>query len=147
MLPILPRQYIRIRTCVILAFGIAVLVLVVTLRDIQPDLGRPRIPPSPLSPAASAANQLSKPKPVASDGDGGDKPTKEPEPEIQRSFEEPDFALLSGQQPHTIGCDVPVDWRGKDGAPPPASVNDDENGVLVFLGVFSAADKKRRRDL
>jgi hypothetical protein len=53
--------------------------------------------------------------------------------EIQRSFEEPDFALLSGKQPSQIGCNVPLE--GEDG------------GVLVFLGVFSAADKKDRRDL
>ncbi|KAL7422144.1 hypothetical protein Q5752_002787 [Cryptotrichosporon argae] len=53
--------------------------------------------------------------------------------EIQRSFEEPDYALLSGAQPHEIGCDVPLD--GKDA------------GVLVYLGIFSTADRKDRRDL
>jgi hypothetical protein len=53
--------------------------------------------------------------------------------EIQRSFEEPDFALLSGKQPSAIGCDVPLE--GADG------------GVLVFLGIFSTADRKDRRDL
>lgn len=52
---------------------------------------------------------------------------------LQRSFEEPDFALLSGLQPHEIGCDVPLE--GEDAGP------------LVFLGIFSSADKKRRRDL
>ncbi|WVO15803.1 hypothetical protein L204_103465 [Cryptococcus depauperatus] len=52
---------------------------------------------------------------------------------IQRSFEEPDFALLSDQQPHEIGCDVPLQGLG--------------HGVLVFLGIFSAAEKKSRRDL
>ncbi|WVR06229.1 hypothetical protein IAU60_003259 [Kwoniella sp. DSM 27419] len=53
--------------------------------------------------------------------------------EIQRSFEEPDFALLSGLQPSEIGCDIPLE--GEDG------------GVLMFIGVFSTADKKDRRDL
>lgn len=60
---------------------------------------------------------------------------------IQRSFEEPDFALLSSKQPSEIGCDVPISKL--DGR----IVNPDEEGVLVFLGVFSAADKKDRRDL
>jgi hypothetical protein len=55
------------------------------------------------------------------------------EEEIQRSFEEPDFSLLSGTQPSQIGCDVPLEGE--------------EKGVLVFLGIFSAADKKDRRDL
>lgn len=53
--------------------------------------------------------------------------------DIQRSFEEPDYALLSGLQPFEIGCDVPLEGEDK--------------GVLVFLGIFSAADKKDRRDL
>ncbi|WWC70617.1 uncharacterized protein I206_104568 [Kwoniella pini CBS 10737] len=53
--------------------------------------------------------------------------------EIQRSFEEPDFSLLSSNQPHEIGCDVPLEGKDK--------------GVLMFLGIFSAADKKERRDL
>ncbi len=55
--------------------------------------------------------------------------------EIQRSFEEPSFGLLSGMQPSQIGCDVPLD--GAEG----------EKGVLVFLGIFSGQDKKDRRDL
>ncbi|WVQ65931.1 uncharacterized protein L199_004109 [Kwoniella botswanensis] len=55
--------------------------------------------------------------------------------EIQRSFEEPDFSLLSSVQPHEIGCDVPIEGREK------------ERGVLMFLGIFSAADKRERRDL
>ena len=53
--------------------------------------------------------------------------------EIQRSFEEPDYALLSGKQPSELGCDVPLE--GEDA------------GVLVFLGIFSAAASKGRRDL
>ncbi|KAK8858457.1 hypothetical protein IAR55_002684 [Kwoniella newhampshirensis] len=55
------------------------------------------------------------------------------EGDIQRSFEEPDFGLLSGRQPSEIGCDVPQEGEDK--------------GVLIFLGIFSAADKKDRRDL
>lgn len=58
--------------------------------------------------------------------------------EIQRSFEEPDFALLAGTPPHRIGCDIPL--RG-DGAA------ENEEGVLVFLGIFSAAGGRARRDL
>lgn len=53
--------------------------------------------------------------------------------DVQRSFEEPDFALLSARQPHELGCDVPLDGEDK--------------GVLVFLGIFSQADNKGRRDL
>lgn len=52
---------------------------------------------------------------------------------VYRSFEEPDFALLSGKQPSRIGCDVPLEGE--------------EKGVLVFLGIFSGAGKKERRDL
>ncbi|RXK41661.1 hypothetical protein M231_01161 [Tremella mesenterica] len=55
--------------------------------------------------------------------------------DIQRSFEEPDYALLSGVQPSRIGCDVPLDGK------------DEERGVMVFLGIFSAVDKRERRDL
>ena len=57
------------------------------------------------------------------------------EEEIQRSFEEPDYALLSGVQPSRIGCDVPLDG------------NLAERGVLVFLGIFSTAASRLRRDL
>ncbi|WVW84505.1 hypothetical protein I302_106539 [Kwoniella bestiolae CBS 10118] len=53
--------------------------------------------------------------------------------EIQRSFEEPDFSLLASAQPHEIGCDIPLDGKDK--------------GVFMFLGIFSAADKRERRDL
>lgn len=143
--PMNPRHFIRLRTIVCLAFGIAVLVVILTLNTIHPDLDPPKPSPAPLSPAAAAANKLSKPK-AGVDVDGGSTEL-EAEPELQRSFEEPDFALLSGRQPHTLGCDVPVDWRGKDGAGPQASPNEDENGVLVFLGVFSSAEKKERRML
>jgi hypothetical protein len=53
--------------------------------------------------------------------------------ELQRSFEEPDFALLSGTQPHRIGCDVP--FEGENAGP------------LIFLGIFSSAGARKRRDL
>jgi len=56
---------------------------------------------------------------------------------IQRSFEEPDYDLLSGLQPSEIGCDIPLKGEGGEG----------DEGVLVFLGIFSVADKKERRDL
>ena len=59
------------------------------------------------------------------------------EQDIQRSFEEPDYALLSGTQPSRIGCDVPLSGEGAPG----------EEGVMVFLGIFSGYDKKDRRDL
>lgn len=55
------------------------------------------------------------------------------EPEINRSFEEPDFALLTSPQPHEIGCDVPLEG--------------DNSGVVLFLGIFSSASGKARRDL
>lgn len=55
--------------------------------------------------------------------------------ELQRSFEEPSFGLLSGKQPSQIGCDVPLD--GGEG----------EKGVLVFLGIFSGVGNRDRRDL
>jgi hypothetical protein len=55
--------------------------------------------------------------------------------ELQRSFEEPDFELLNGIQPNEIGCDVPLDG------------NEGQRGVLLFLGIFSTADRKDRRDL
>lgn len=59
------------------------------------------------------------------------------EEELQRSFEEPDYALLSGRQPSEIGCDVPLAGEGEEG----------ETGKLVFLGIFSAANNRDRRDL
>lgn len=89
--------------------------------------------------------------------------------EIQRSFEEPDFSLLSGKQPHEVGCDVPIVWdpsvsnvsdsisNSNPNSPSSTNPNNDNNntGVLVFLGVFSAAqssdkspsEMRRRRDL
>ena len=85
--------------------------------------------------------------------------------EIQRSFEEPDFSLLSGKQPHEVGCDVPIVWDPSVSnvsdsistsiSTPTSNNNDNNTGVLVFLGVFSAAqssdkspaEMRRRRDL
>ena len=52
---------------------------------------------------------------------------------VQRSFMEPDYALLSGVQPHEIDCDIPLEGPNK--------------GVLVFLGIFSHAKARGRRDL
>ncbi|GMK57377.1 hypothetical protein CspeluHIS016_0402110 [Cutaneotrichosporon spelunceum] len=57
----------------------------------------------------------------------------EPAVDVQRSFEEPDFALLSSRQPHEIGCDVPLDGE--------------KAGPLIFLGIFSSAPSRKRRDL
>ncbi|WWC88817.1 uncharacterized protein L201_003730 [Kwoniella dendrophila CBS 6074] len=58
--------------------------------------------------------------------------------EIQRSFEEPDFSLLSSKQPHQIGCDIPLSGSGG---------SQKEQGVLMFIGIFSTADRRERRDL
>lgn len=71
-------------------------------------------------------------KSVAQGKDGGSKE------EISRSFEEPDFALLSGKQPSERGCDVPLSGQGE---------SEDDEGKLVFLGIFSTALSKERRDL
>lgn len=54
-------------------------------------------------------------------------------PEIRRSFEEVDFALLTSQQPHQVGCNVPLE--GSD------------SGMLLFMGIFSSAKGRERRDL
>jgi hypothetical protein len=54
-----------------------------------------------------------------------------PAANISRSFEEPDFALLTAPQPHTIGCPQ----RDHSGAP------------LLLIGIFSAPDKVDRRRL
>lgn len=54
-----------------------------------------------------------------------------PAANISRSFEEPDFALLTSPQPHTIGCPQ----RDHSGAP------------LLLIGIFSAPDKVDRRRL
>lgn len=120
-----------------------------------------------LSPQEKALAHLSKPK---IDQVGNDLP--EIQVDIQRSFEEPDFALLSSKQPHSIGCDIPINWeanpnytpdlsgskgkkKGKDKKGVVGSGLREDDGVLVFLGIFSAAaskeksaaDMRRRRDL
>lgn len=110
---------------------------------------------------ALEADRLSKPK----IDQNGNEIVEDPyftQPDIQRSFEEPDYALLSSRQPHEIGCDVPIRWNWNgttvDGMPPDADeegVFEQETGVLLFLGVFSAAqsasktyeEMKKRRDM
>lgn len=146
----LPRQLLRPRALVAAVITFLLFVGIITFFT-EPDLGHVALPPTPQSAAARAAAELSKPK-VDLTGE-----LIEPEPvvEIQRSFEEPDFALLSSKQPHEIGCDVPVDWRGEKGQGPEGGVNKSEDGVLVLLGVFSAGavpgksaeEMKARRDL
>jgi hypothetical protein len=110
---------------------------------------------------ALEADRLSKPK----IDQNGNEIIEDPyftQPDIQRSFEEPDYALLSSRQPHEIGCDVPIRWNWNGttvaGMPPDADeegVFEQETGVLLFLGVFSAAqsasktyeEMKKRRDM
>ncbi|BEI86425.1 hypothetical protein CcaverHIS002_0607120 [Cutaneotrichosporon cavernicola] len=53
--------------------------------------------------------------------------------DVWREWDEPDFALLSSRPPHQIGCDVPLDGENA--------------GTLVFLGIFSSAPARERRDL
>lgn len=57
-------------------------------------------------------------------------PSGVPDPP-KRSFEEPNFALLSAKPPHQIGCDVPL--------------NGTNAGPLVFIGVFSTMSEKAER--
>ncbi|WVQ80546.1 hypothetical protein IAT38_002651 [Cryptococcus sp. DSM 104549] len=91
----------------------------------------------PSSPSTTDVATAPAPDTPADSGEGKDiaqgKDAHLVDGDIQRSFEEPDFALLSGRQPSEIGCEVPLEGEGK--------------GVLVFLGIFSAADKRERRDL
>lgn len=128
-----------------------------------------RLPTSPLDPQASAAFSLTKPRLDQSGKEVPDESEGQQEVEIQRSFEEPDFSLLSGKQPHEVGCDVPIVWdpsvsnvsdsisNSNPNSPSSTNPKNDNNntGVLVFLGVFSAAqssdkspsEMRRRRDL
>lgn len=124
-----------------------------------------RLPTSPLDPQASAAFSLTKPRLDQSGKEVPDESEGQQEVEIQRSFEEPDFSLLSGKQPHEVGCDVPIVWDPSVSnvsdsistsiSTPNSNSNDNNTGVLVFLGVFSAAqssdkspaEMRRRRDL
>lgn len=66
--------------------------------------------------------------PVKLDSYSDDQPKLE---DLQRSFEEPSFALISSPQPHTIGCPQ----------------KDSPTAPLLFYGVFSAPDKVDRRAL
>lgn len=53
---------------------------------------------------------------------------------VQRSFEEPDYSLLSARPPHEIGCDISLEGENK--------------GKLAFIGIFSSSLNGRgRRDL
>ena len=134
-----------------------------------------RLPTSPLDPQASAAFLLTKPRLDQSGNEIPDESEGQQQVEIQRSFEEPDFSLLSSAQPHEIGCEVPIIWdpsvsnisdtgsgrgtgdsSGSASTPASSSSSSSSNpGVLVFLGVFSAAqsgdkspqEMRRRRDL
>jgi hypothetical protein len=125
-----------------------------------------RLPTSPLDPQASAAFSLTKPRLDQSGKEVPDESEGQQEVEIQRSFEEPDFSLLSGKQPHEVGCDVPIVWdpsvsnvsdstSSSTSIPTFSDNNNNNTGVLVFLGVFSAAqssdkspsEMRRRRDL
>jgi hypothetical protein len=126
-----------------------------------------RLPTSPLDPQASAAFSLTKPRLDQSGKEVPDESEGQQEVEIQRSFEEPDFSLLSGKQPHEVGCDVPIVWdpsvsnvsdslsSSSTSISTTNSNNNNNTGVLVFLGVFSAAqssdkspaEMRRRRDL
>lgn len=153
----LPRRIsTRPRFLGILAL-VAIVILVVILRDGSPSTERNGAEDD----QATEADRLSKPKL----DQNGNEIIEDPyftQPDIQRSFEEPDYALLSSRQPHEIGCDVPIRWNWNgtkvDGLPPDADeegVFEQETGVLLFLGVFSAAqsasktyeEMKRRRDM
>jgi hypothetical protein len=115
------------------------------------------LPNNPLGPQASALASLTKPQLDQS----GQKVQQDRQAEVdfQRSFEEPDFALLSGKQPHEIGCDVPIVWNTSSSSSSPSSpspsASSSETGVLIFLGIFSAAQSsssspdqmRARRDL
>lgn len=154
----LPRRIsTRPRLITLLAIT-AIVILVVTFNSSSI--------PNPVKPGnqdgqAIEADRLSKPK----IDQNGNEIIEDPyftQPDIQRSFEEPDYALLSSRQPHEIGCDVPIRWNWNgtkvEGMPPDADeegVFEQETGVLLFLGVFSAAqsasktyeEMKKRRDM
>ncbi|KAI5453389.1 hypothetical protein NCC49_005868 [Naganishia albida] len=152
----LPRRIsTRPRSVGLLALA-AIVILVVILRD-----GSTIERNGAEDHQASEAERLSKPKL----DQNGNEIIEDPyftQPDIQRSFEEPDYALLSSRQPHEIGCDIPVRWNWNgtkvDGLPPDADAEgifEQDTGVLLFLGVFSAAqsasktyeEMKRRRDI
>ncbi|GFZ45356.1 hypothetical protein JCM24511_03082 [Saitozyma sp. JCM 24511] len=122
------RPSIRLKTALYLLVLSVILLIILALNAAS--LSTPRSADTTLSTAAS-------PDTPADTGEGKDvaqgKDAHLLEEEIQRSFEEPDFALLASRQPYQIGCDIPLEGEDK--------------GVLVFLGIFSAAGSKERRDL
>ena len=61
--------------------------------------------------------------------------------EILRSFAEPDYALLNSRPPREIECDVPLYGEGA------AEIEGEDEGVLLLLGIFSGADRRKRRDM
>ena len=125
------RPSVRLKTA-LYTLSFTVTILVILALNAAHATSRPTTDPSQLSTVPSTDSP-------SDTGEGQDvakgKDAHLVEGEIQRSFEEPDFALLSGLQPYQIGCDVPLGGQEED------------DGVLVFLGIFSAADKKARRDL
>lgn len=172
-----PLRYLRLPTSRKLRLAYLSLFFILLLLFLLPTLltsafPRLRLPTHPLDPQASAAFSLTKPRLDQGGNEIPDESEGQQQVEIQRSFEEPDFALLSSRQPRDVGCDVPIVWdpmvsnsstydpvdltsssassssttTGKDQGTP---------GVLVFLGVFSAAqsadkspqEMRRRRDL
>lgn len=122
----LVRPSIRLKTTLYSLSLIIIILLVLALNAAT-------TPPIHLPDVAKSPN----PDTPADSGEGKDiaqgKDAHLVDGDIQRSFEEPDFALLSGRQPHEIGCDIPLEG--------------DDKGVLVFLGIFSTAQSKGRRDL
>jgi hypothetical protein len=133
---LLPRPSLRLKTSLyLLLLTIALLVLLA--------LNAAHTPPSSLHTTNNNSHLNTSPSKDTpadsgeglSEAAGQDAGKGEGVEEIQRSFEEPDYGLLSSKQPSRIGCDVPLD--GEEG----------ERGVLVFLGIFSTADKRERRDL
>ena len=127
------RPSIRLKTT-LYTLSLLIILLVILALNAGAQLSRPAGIPKPTDISRTAIDDS-----LADTGEGKEvaqgKDAHLIEGEIQRSFEEPDFALLSGLQPSQIGCDVPLPGEGED------------EGVLVFLGIFSAADKKDRRDL
>ena len=58
--------------------------------------------------------------------------------DIKRDIGEPDFALLSGKQPHEISCDVPLVGE---------TMEREEIGRLMLVGVFTTPEAYSRREL
>ncbi|TXT10010.1 uncharacterized protein COLE_03944 [Cutaneotrichosporon oleaginosum] len=109
--------------------GVSVLATVALL--IYAFHGHPQLNLSRKGEPVRSERQAKQPKPSTTTGIS--ELVETPAVELQRSFEEPDFALLSGRQPHQIGCDVPLEGENA--------------GTLIFLGIFSSASARQRRDL